>query len=88
MPDEPTEPTIEGGLSRESKTRIRRLNEHLRLVSAMLDRLGTVIIGGAVLAPLFQHQQPRLRETAAWIGVAVAVHATAHLMLYLTAEEE
>jgi hypothetical protein len=63
MPDAPTESDGESGLSRDSKIRVRRLNEHLRFLAQTFDRLGTLVVGGAVLAPWFQHQQPQWRET-------------------------
>ena len=52
------------------------------------DRLGTLVVGGAILAPLFQHRQPAWRETIVWLLAAVGMHAIAHFMHYMTQPEE
>ncbi len=64
-----------------------KLNEHLKLGAAALDRMSTVVIGGAVFAPIFQGQAVRGPRMAVWTAVALVLHGAAQFMLYCLREE-
>jgi len=90
MSDPPTEPgtPAQGDSEKRRAIAARRYDEHLRLVAASLDRLSTLVLGGAVFAPIFQHAYPRWLETVGWIAVAVVLHLAAHFVLSLLFEED
>ncbi len=65
----------------------RRRNEHLKLAAGALDRLSTVVLGAAVLAPIIQHKPEGWWETAGWVLGAVVLHVIAQYLLSLMREE-
>jgi hypothetical protein len=71
-------PDTPGEADRQRSAEARRRNEHLKLAAGAPDRVSTVVLGGAVLAPFFQHAPPRWQETGGWILVALVLHAAAH----------
>ncbi len=64
-----------------------RRNERIKLVAGALDRLSTVVIGGAVLAPLIQEQQTSLVRIAIWGATALILHVMAQFALSRLEEE-
>ena len=64
-----------------------RHNEHLKLGAAAFDRMSTVVIGGAVFAPIFQRQAVRGPRMAVWTAVALVLQGAAQFMLYCLREE-
>ena len=65
----------------------RRRTEHLKLAAGALDRLSTVVLGAAVLAPVIQHKLADWWETAGWVLTAVVLHLIAQYLLSLMQEE-
>ena len=59
MPDQPAADTRSDDPTQDDASRrrlgARRRNERLKLAAGAFDRVSTVILGGAVLAPIFQH---------------------------------
>ena len=49
--------------------------------------MSTVVIGGAVFAPVFQQQAVRGPRMAVWTAVALVLHGAAQFMLYCLKEE-
>lgn len=74
----PGGPTAPQRLTAREVLEARRFNEHLKLSAVALDRLSTIVLGGAVLAPMFQHAVLPLAETAGWIGTAATLHLSSH----------
>lgn len=64
-----------------------KFNERLKLAAAAFDRLSTVVIGGAILAPLFQGQDVNTERLVFWTAAAFMLHGAAHFMLTLLEEE-
>ena len=64
-----------------------RRNESLKLVAASPDRLTTVVLAGAVLAPIFSGSALRWPAAAAWVATAFALHAAAQTVLRFLQEE-
>lgn len=64
-----------------------RRNEQLKLAAASFDRLSTVVVTGALFAPVFQDQPIELQRALAWGATAVGLHGAAQLMLLLLREE-
>jgi hypothetical protein len=65
-----------GDAARDSDAKRRRrqarhYNDRLKMIAGALDRLSTVVLGGAVLAPIFQQQALSWRRTSVWIAVAL-----------------
>jgi branched-chain amino acid transport system substrate-binding protein len=58
---------------RTATERRRRRNEQLKLTAGSVDPLSTVVMGGAALAPIIQHDVKRGWEIFGWIVVAVAM---------------
>ena len=86
-PDDVHTPPPAGGPDAKRKLLARRRNEHLRLAASALDRLSTVVLGGAVLAPIIQHNPNGWWETAGWVSVATVLHIMAQYLLGLLREE-
>ena len=70
-----------------TKLLIKRYNERIKLTASALDRLSTVVFGGAVLAPIFQNASSNWREIVFWSLVAISLHLFALVVLTLTKEE-
>ena len=64
-----------------------KFNERLKLAAAAFDRLSTVVIGGAILAPLFQDQAVDIKRLVFWAAAAFVLHGAAQSMLTLFEEE-
>ena len=64
-----------------------RRNESLKLAAAACDRVSTVIIGGAILAPIFQHQAFEVSRVVSWSAVAMLLHGAAQFVLSFLEEE-
>lgn len=87
MPDlDPSNPKPPGATPLQ-QVRARRYNERLKLTASGLDRISTVVFGGAVLAPIFQHTDSRWREVMFWSLVAISLHLFASFVLTLLKEE-
>jgi len=76
-----------GSPAAKPKFLARRRNEHLKLAAGALDRFSTVILGGAVLAPIIQHKPEGWWETAGWVSAAAVLHVMAQYLLGLLREE-
>ena len=89
-PDNPQLPLNDGKDASPADRRLdaRRRNEHLKLVAGAFDRISTVILGGAVLAPLFQHRILGWHETVGWIFAAFVLHGMAHYAVGRIREED
>ena len=83
----PPTPVGMARLSSRQVLQARRFNEHLKLSAAALDRASTVVLGGAVLAPMFQHATIKIIEAAGWLGTTAALHLAGHFLLRLLKEE-
>jgi hypothetical protein len=66
----------------------KRRNEDLKLVALSVDRLSTVIVGGAVLAPLFQHTEDDLLSSLGWFLSALILHCVARYLVRRIQSEE
>ena len=77
-----------GSATTRRKIAARRYDERVRLLAGQLDRISTVILGGAVLAPIFQHARPRWLEIGSWITVAIVLHVAAQFVVSLLLEED
>ena len=64
-----------------------KFNEHLKLAAAAFDRMSTVVIGGAVFAPVFQQQAVHATQMIVWTTIACALHGGGQFMLYRLKEE-
>ncbi len=73
---------------RQRKAAIKRRNEQWKLTASSVDRLCTVILGGAVLAPIFQHKAQPVLESLAWLSVALAIHLLARYIIRQVEEED
>ena len=62
-------------------------NEHLKLAAAACDRISTVVLGAAVLAPIFQHQDVAIGRSALWAAGASLLHGAAQFVLSFLEEE-
>lgn len=69
------------------RLRARRYNERLKLTASALDRISTIVFGGAVLAPIFQHATGSWREFTFWSLIAIGLHLAAQTVLSLLREE-
>ncbi len=66
----------------------KRRNEELRLMAMSFDRLSTVIFGGAVLGPLFQHMAADIFEALSWFFAALVLHCVARYLTRCIRSEE
>ncbi len=66
----------------------RRRNEDLKLVALSVDRLSSIIVGGAVLAPLFQHTEDDILSLLGWFLSALALHCVARYLVRRIQSEE
>ena len=64
-----------------------KLNERLKLAAAAFDRVSTVVVGGAILAPIIQHQGIEVGRLVFWAIAAILLHGVAQFMLHLLEEE-
>jgi hypothetical protein len=85
---DPPDDAAERESAKSHRLRARHRNERLRMIAGAVDRLGTVILGGAVLAPIFQMQPIDWRRTGAWIIVALVLHLVALYLIGRQKEEE
>ena len=69
------------------RLRARRYNERLKLTASALDRISTIVFGGAVLAPIFQHTEGRWIEFAFWSLIAIGLHVVGQAVLSFLREE-
>ena len=53
--------------------RAKRRNERVKLVASAFDRISTLVVAGAAIAPFFQNQALK-PGYAYWIVVAVVLH--------------
>ena len=81
MPDQPAADTRSDDPTPDDAPRrrlgARRRNERLKLAAGAFDRVSTVILGGAVLAPIFQHQALSKPEIVGWVAGAIVLHMAA-----------
>jgi hypothetical protein len=66
----------------------KRRNQELLLVAMSFDRLSTVIVGGAVLGPLFQHIPDDILEALGWFSGALVLHCVARYLVRCLQTEE
>ena len=71
-----------------NKLQTRRRNKRLKLSAAAVDRVSTVVFGGAVLAPIFQQQPLTWWKTGAWVLVGLMLHWLARSLIGRLKEEE
>jgi hypothetical protein len=74
--------------ARRKRLHARHRNERVKMIAGTVDRLGTVVLGGAVLVPIFQLQPVSWRRICFWILAAVLLHLIALYVLGLQKEEE
>jgi hypothetical protein len=87
---DPSDPAMRRQAAADSYRRLeaKRRNEELRLVATSFDRLSTVILGGAVLGPLFQHMADDLLEALSWFFAALVLHCVARYLTRCIRSEE
>lgn len=65
---------------------VKRRNERVKLLSSAFDRVSTLIVAGAILAPVFQSHS-LTAGIGPWLLAAISLHLGAQGILFFFEEE-
>lgn len=88
MSDPPPPPDGPGPTPGTRKHRIKVWNERVKLTAGAFDRASTVMLGGGVLAPVFQGTAWSWATAAVWLFGSVMLHLAGQVALGFTQKED